>query len=74
MVTVTTAGCRTINREEWHTLHRAARIIVRETAKATQDMMIFGTGATQWGDLGEWQRDGSDMLRHVPIEDIWATQ
>lgn len=63
---------RQMRRPAWRALSRAERIVARETAKATMDMMIFGTGYTRQGDLGAWRRDGSDILRHVPAESVWS--
>lgn len=38
------------------------------------DSVVFGAGYTQPGDLGEWRRDGSDIVRHIPTPDIWKAE
>lgn len=63
-----------MTREVWRIYWRAQRITVRETAKAFEDMVIHGRGFTKKGDYGEWCRDGSDVLRHVPLTEMYITE
>lgn len=60
-----------MSRTEWRRFYRAYRITRRENDKAMIDMAIFGIGYTKSGDMGNWRRDGSDILRYVSFSDIW---
>lgn len=55
MVALSTSS-RTLTKPLWKARARLARILLRETLKATEDMMIFGTGAIQFNSDGEAQR------------------
>jgi hypothetical protein len=61
---------RALPRPAWRAICRAERIAYREVAMATQDTMIFGTGAVMSGSGGPPQRDGSDVCSHVDLLDI----
>lgn len=50
-------------RQWWKITWRAIRVYHREQAKATTDMMLYGTGVVKIPD------DGSDPC-HIPIEDV----
>lgn len=65
---------RRMRRPLWRAMWRAERIVRRETEKAFMDSVVFGAGYTQPGDLGEWRRDGSDIVRHIPTPDIWKAE
>lgn len=51
-------------RLQWKLWWRQLRIIRRETTKAWEDQMLFGTGYTQIGP------DVPDGIRHIPLEQI----
>lgn len=52
---------RSLPRLVWKRLHRQLRIARRETAKAFEDMAVFGSGCYRVGP------DVPDSIRHVPI-------
>lgn len=60
-----------MTREAWRRWWRADRIIRRETAKASRDMLLYGTGFTRKGDFGEWKRDGSDVMQRVDPREVF---
>lgn len=60
-----------MTRAAWRAFYRAMRITRRESEKAFMDAVVFGTGWTKAGDHGEWKRDGSDIVRHVPTLEVW---
>jgi len=51
---------RSAARDHWRAIHRLARIARRETMKAVNDMLIYGTGAVFVPNDGE--------PSHVPLE------
>ena len=51
---------RWMGRSQWRMWWRTYRIVCRETALATEDMMIYGTGFTITGP------DVPDGIRRVP--------
>jgi hypothetical protein len=53
-----------MNRAQWKYVHRQMRIVWRESQKTLADVMIFGTGFTQFGP------DVPDGIRHVPIAEM----
>lgn len=61
-----------MTREQWRAVWRAQRIVLRELAKARDDMMLFGTSFVKHGNGGAWQRDGSDIARRVPPSAVYA--
>ena len=53
-----------MNRANWKAYWRLMRILRRETSKAMDDMVIFGTGCVEIGP------EVKDFIRHIPIEDV----
>jgi hypothetical protein len=51
-----------MNRQTWKWYYRQLRIIRRESWKATEDMMIFGTGYVRISDDG--------FINHIRPESI----
>lgn len=51
----------------WRQYHRAQRVARREAAKATLDLILFGTGVVIVPN------DGSDP-RHVPLPEVFLTE
>lgn len=62
-----------MNRNQWKSAHRALRIMDREAKKAAEDLMLFGTSFTRYGDQGAWQRDGSDVVQRVDPSSVFIT-
>lgn len=62
-----------MKRREWKIEWRRQRIVRRESLKATLDQIIFGTGFVKYGAMGEFQRDGSDVARHIPADQVFLT-
>lgn len=61
---------RRMRRGLWRAMWRAERIVRRESAKAANDVMVLGIGYMKAGDLGDWERDGTDILKRVPPENV----
>lgn len=50
-------------RQRWKAWYRQFRIIRRETSKACEDMILYGTGCVTF------MNDG-DFIQHVPIQNV----
>jgi len=50
----------------WYLWYRQLRIVRRESWKAYEDMVLFGTGFVKIGE------DIPDLIRHIPIEEFAA--
>lgn len=51
-----------MTRAQWKVYYRQLRIIRRETWKATEDMILFGTGVV------EVSENIPDYIRYVPLD------
>lgn len=55
--------------KEWKVWYRQYRIILRETAKARLDVMIYGSGYVMI-------TNEPDYIQHIPLQDVvikWPT-
>lgn len=58
-------NARSLSRQQWKFLYRLHRVIWRESAKVTRDVMIFGSGFALIGG------DAKDGIEHIPLAEIY---
>jgi hypothetical protein len=53
-----------VNRAQWKAFYRQLRIIRRECAKATTDLVLFGNCFIKYGS------QVPDLIQHVPLSEV----